>query len=89
MRSAAAIRQSKFAIIFLATILIAAACGGAGLNAEQTAAVAAAEENAAELQLTSDFVTTQMLDTRTGGLASLGDIVAGDRPVLLWYWAPN
>lgn len=90
MRTDLSDRSAKLTCALMTVVLTLAACsGGAGLSAEQNAAVATAEDNAPELQLTRDFATTQMLDTRTGTIASLDDIVTGDRPVLLWYWAPN
>jgi hypothetical protein len=41
------------------------------------------------LALTSDVATTQLLDTADGSITQLSDVVTGDRPVLLWYWAPH
>ena len=69
--------------------MLVAACAGGTLSPEQTAAVTTAEANAGSLQLTSDFSTTQMLDARSGEIVDLGQVVTGDRPVLLWYWAPT
>ena len=72
--------------------LFATACGGGGAGPsaeESSAATTAAVTNEAALQLTSDVATTQLLDTADGGIAQLADVVTGDRPVLLWYWAPH
>jgi len=71
--------------------LFATACGGgAAISSEDSsAAAAAAETNEAALQLTSDVLSTELLNAADGSIQDLGDIVTGDRPVLLWYWAPH
>jgi len=82
-------------VLFVASLaslaLFATACGGdAGPSSEESsAATAAATSNQAALQLTADVATTQLLDTVDGGIVQLSDVVTGDRPVLLWYWAPH
>ncbi len=82
----------KMLLIVAALALFATACGGGGggpSSEESSAAEAAAEANEFELRLTSDVATTQLLDTADGGIAQLSEVVTGDRPVLLWYWAPH
>ena len=81
--------KGKPAVMIAALALFVAACGGGGLSEQQQAAVAAAETNAAALQLTSDFSRSEVLDGHTGQITSLAEVVTGDRPVLMWYWAPT
>jgi len=70
--------------------LFATACGGGGATSvELNAAASAAETNTPQLQLTEDIGSSQLLDTADGSIASLADVVTGDRPVLVWYWAPH
>jgi hypothetical protein len=80
--------SNLLAITFMITVL-AAACGGVGLSEQQSDLVATANANTPSLQLTSDLSSTQMLDGRTGQITDLSQVVTGDRPVLMWYWAPN
>jgi hypothetical protein len=69
--------------------VLASACAGAGLSAQQNDLVATANANLPALQLTSDLTSTQLLDGRTGQITDLSEVVTGDRPVLMWYWAPT
>jgi len=71
--------------------LFATACGGGGgpSSEQSSAAIAAAEVNQGQLTLTDDLATSEMLDTADGSIVDLRDVVTGDRPVLLWYWAPH
>lgn len=81
----------KMLLTLASLALFATACGGGGgpTSEESSAAEAAAATNELSLTLTSDVSTTQLLDTADGGIAQLSEIVTGDRPVLLWYWAPH
>ena len=81
----------KLLLTFAALALFAVACGDGGgpSSEESSAAEAAAVANEIDLLLTSDVGSTQLLDTADGAITALSDVVAGDRPVLLWYWAPH
>lgn len=82
----------KMLLMVASLALFATACGGADggpSSEESSAAEAAAATNELSLSLTSDVATTQLLDTADGAIAQLSDVVTGDRPVLLWYWAPH
>lgn len=75
-------------------MVLATACGGGGgggaaLSEQQNNLVVSANTNTASLQFTSDLTSTQMLDSRTGQITDLGEVVTGDRAVLMWYWSPN
>ena len=82
----------KLLVILASLALFATACGGGGggvSSEESSAAIATAATNQGQLQLTSDISSTQFLDTADGRSQQLSHVVTGDRPVLLWYWAPN
>ena len=81
----------KLLLLVASIALFATACGGGGgpSSQESSAAETAASSNEATLALTSDVVSTQFLDTADGSVAQLSEVVTGDRPVLLWYWAPH
>lgn len=80
-------------VIVAALALFATACGGGGgsglTSEESSAAVTAGSTNEPLLELTADTSTTQLLNTRDGSITSLSEVVTGDRPVLLWFWAPH
>lgn len=48
-----------------------------------------ASENAAQLTESSDVRDFQVLSVHDGSITTLRDAVDGDRPVLLWFWAPH
>lgn len=72
--------------------LAATACAG-GVSAPDTpeaaAASVAAEANIDQLQTSSDVRDIQVLDVADGSITSLRESTTGDRPVLLWFWAPH
>lgn len=76
-------------LMTLAVAMVASACATGGLTSQQTSAIDAADLNARSLDLTDDLSTSQLLDGRTGQVTTIRDVVTGDRPVLMWYWAPN
>ena len=81
----------KLLITVASLALFATACGGGGGQSSEASSAAelAAATNEAGLQLTADITSTQLLDTVDGNISQLADVVTGDRPVLLWYWAPH
>ena len=58
-------------------------CGGT----DEVASVAS--ENAEQLNEASDVRDFQVLSVHDGSITSLRETVDGDRPVLLWFWAPH
>ena len=78
-----------------------AACGGGGESvaaagnapveavAELSDAEAAAAENLPLLQPADQVVDFEVLDVADGSIATLREQVAGDRPVLLWFFSPH
>lgn len=76
-----------------------AACGGGGDTASAGAApaeavqVSAAESAAAEnlplLQPAEQVVDFEVLSVSDGSISTLREEVAGDRPVLLWFFSPH
>lgn len=79
--------------------LLASACGGAstetgGAASSGTAngtpdAASTAEVNQANLATSDDVRDIEVLSVDDGSISSLRDAVDGDRPVLLWFWAPH
>ena len=58
------------------------------LSADDAASVAAANEP----NLSTDVATVfdiEVLNVANGDVATLNDVVVGDRPVLLWFWSPH
>ena len=53
------------------------------------AAAAAAVANIEGLTPSDDVRLIEVLDVESGGVTTLADAVDGDRPVLLWFWAPH
>ena len=49
----------------------------------------AAEQNAENLQSADDVLDIEVLSVSDGSIATLRDSVVGDRPVLLWFFAPH
>ncbi len=52
-------------------------------------AQAAAEQNIPNLQPSDDVRDIEVVSVYDGSITSLREVVAGDRPVLLWFWAPH
>lgn len=48
-----------------------------------------ADANEGSLQESDDIRSYEVLDVATGNPTTLNDTVTGDRPVLLWFWAPH
>ena len=94
-------RKTPLASCALAAGLVLSACGGGDepttVGASAATADGAAGSNAAEtaaansdaLQSTDDGRTTEVLDIADGSITTLQQAVTGDRPVLLWFWAPH
>jgi hypothetical protein len=72
----------------------ATACGG-GSSADTadasagSSAAALAAANLGDLATSDDVRLIEVLDVDTGETTTLADTVTGDRPVLLWFWAPH
>lgn len=80
----------------VALALLAAACGGestettgapADTPTDDAASVAA--DNIDDLVANDDVRLLEVLDVETGEPTTIADTVTGDRPVLLWFWAPH
>lgn len=52
-------------------------------------AASVAEENIDDLVASDDVRLLEVLDVETGEATTIADTVTGDRPVLLWFWAPH
>jgi hypothetical protein len=90
--------------VLFALSLFAVACGGTpdvestaengtAAAGEAPAAAPTVEETAAAnedlLQLADDARDVEVLNVHDGSIASLRNAVTGDRPVLIWFWAPH
>jgi len=87
----------------LAGLLLLTACGGS--DTTSTAATDSApatdgstdalspedlaDQNLPNLVVADDARDIEMLSVFDGSVATLRDAVDGDRPVLLWFWAPH
>ena len=82
-------------------VVLATACGGSesvntasadddgsGGSASQSIRETA-EANQALLEPSQDITAFEVLNVRDGGISSLGEVVTGDRPVLIWFWSPH
>ena len=87
-------RRHLIAASTLLTVgLLASACGPSGGADASDPAVASAAETAAtnqsSLRGSSDVTMIEVLDVADGSITTLADAVDGDRPVLVWFWAPH
>jgi len=80
--------QMAFRVAATVLLIVVLSSCGSGVQIDDEV-VAVAAQNAAVLGLSDDVATTGLLDGVTGEITSLGDVVTGDRAVLVWYWAPN
>ncbi len=87
-----------FSVLFSAVFaLLLAACGGgstteAGDGTEGPAVPSAeetAEENQSELESSDDARDIEVLAVADGSVSTIRAAVDGDRPVLLWFYAPH
>lgn len=82
--------RARATLLFAAVALLAAACGGSGSTETGAAADGGPDPTPIEDLATNDDVRLlEVLDVETGGATTLADTVTGDRPVLLWFWAPH
>ncbi|NCG25795.1 MAG: hypothetical protein GWP47_16890 [Actinobacteria bacterium] len=68
--------------------LLASACGD---TAETGQASVATSDDVRDIEVLSvdDVRDIEVLSVDDGSVSSLRDAVTGDRPVLLWFWAPH
>ena len=52
-------------------------------------AAAMADANQSNLTISDDPLATEVLVVADGSITSLRDAATGDRPLLLWFWAPH
>ena len=74
----------------LALFLTACSSEGSAPDTEAAGAAGdAAAENQDDLQQSDNVLDIEVLDVADGSKSSLRDAVDGDRPVLLWFYAPH
>jgi hypothetical protein len=77
----------RSAVLLVAMLaLVATACGDEGSSADTAAPVS---EPATDLTPNDDIRLTEILDVTSGDATTLAATATGDRPVLLWLWAPH
>jgi hypothetical protein len=82
-------KLARLALMLAPVLLLASACAGGALSEDALATVAVAQQNQGQLNLSDDLASTELLDGNSGAITSLGAVVTGDRPILVWYWAPD
>jgi hypothetical protein len=96
------IRPSRIQVLAAVFALTLAACGGSNQETASTGGVDevtssstginakdVAEANIPGLQTSDDPLDVEVLSVADGSVSSLRAAVTGDRPVLLWFWAPH
>ena len=96
------IRPPRAQVLAVAFALTLAACGGSAQETTATdgvddvtdssvsvSAEEVAEANIPGLQTSDDPLDVEVLSVADGSVSSLRTAVTGDRPVLLWFWAPH
>ncbi len=91
--------RPQAAAVVIGLALLASACGASGSTETGDAASSAvagtpdasstAAANQANLATSDDVRDIEVLSVDDGSVSSLRDAVDGDRPVLLWFWAPH
>jgi hypothetical protein len=83
--------RTPVALLCVALAIVATACGSGSTSdtAAGSGVAAIAEANLGDLATSDDVRLIQVLEVDTGETTTLTDTVTGDRPVLLWFWAPH
>lgn len=68
-------------------LVVSGLLGLTGCGSDAVASVAADNETA--LEQSSDVRDFEVLSVYDGSITTLRDTVVGDRPVLVWFWAPH
>ncbi len=71
-----------------AVAVLTSACG-ADTTAPDAEAGGEVAMNSDTLTVSDDVRLTEVLDVSDGAVQTLRTAVDGDRPVLLWFWAPH
>lgn len=72
-----------------AVALLGAACGDDASEPAATPDPATATADAGADAVTDDISAIEVLDLPSGASTTLAATITGDRPVLLWFWAPH
>lgn len=83
--------QGRLVSLLIGVGLLASACSGGNIPDDPAAQAAneAAAANIGNLAQTGNVLDAEVLDVRDGSISSLRGVVDGDRPVLVWFWAPH
>lgn len=78
------------AVVGLALFVTACSSEGSAPSTPEAAAAGdAAAANQDDLAQSDNVLDIEVLDVADGSKATLRDAVDGDRPVLLWFYAPH
>ena len=78
------------AVLVAALSLTATACGGDNPSEAATGSdPTTVADDTGDLEVGDDIRLLEVLELDTGAPTTLADTVTGDRPVLLWFWAPH
>lgn len=87
LRASRTVVRVLFVTALSVTALLASACGSDSSGTDTSAAAADAEP--AGIPGIDEVRGLEVVDVATGETTTLADRVDGDRPVLLWFWAPH
>ena len=73
----------------LATLLLLAACGDASTTGAGAPEVETGGPAGSEAPARSSLPSVEMTDVATGDAVALARLLPADKPLLLWFWAPN
>jgi len=88
MKSRTPLSRRRRAAIAVAAFGASGLVGLTGCGGSDPVATVA-EENAASLEQSTDVRDFEVLSVYDGSITTLRDTVDGDRPVLVWFWAPH
>ena len=90
--------RPRWRALTLAAVLLVAGCGAAETTTDTSSGgdgasgdnpEDAAEQNIPLLATPDDVRDVEILSVTDGSITTLRGAVDGDRPVLLWFWAPH
>jgi len=85
------VNRRRLVTLLAGVALTASACSGSNVpdNPEAQAASEAAAANIDDLAQSANVAEIELLNVVDGSVATLDGAIDGDRPVLLWFWAPH
>lgn len=84
--------RRRLVSLLFGVALLASACGGSSNVSDDPSARAANETAAAnidDLAQSDNGADIELLNVADGSVSTLRGAIDGDRPILLWFWAPH